>query len=98
MHALRFQVQCGQLAHFPRAVDEHAAASEVAENLARQSHRGVAHGHCTGSQAGFRTHALADGKRGVKQAIEHRTGGLDFCRDGVRLLDLSKNLWLAHHQ
>ena len=43
---------------------------EVAEDLLRQRDRRVADRHGAFAEAGFAAHALADGERGVEQAVE----------------------------
>ena len=97
-NALRLHVLRGELAHFAGADHDDGAAVEAAENLAREGSRGVADRHGPRAQAGFRAHALADGKRGVEQAIEQRSGGVGVPGGAVRLFHLAEHLGFAHDE
>ena len=95
LHALRAQVDAGELGHLAGAEDEDAQAGEVAEDLPRQLDRGVADRDGAFGEPGFVPHALADREGGVKQAMGHGAREVQVARGGVRRLDLTENLRLA---
>jgi hypothetical protein len=81
--------------HLPGADEQHPLVLQVAENLARQFHRGVADGHGAGADAGFRAHPLGHGKGLVHQLVEQKTGAAALGRVTVGLLQLAEDLRLA---
>ena len=95
-HALADQVLGRQFGHLPGADEQHPLVRKVAENLARQFHRGVADGHGAGADAGFRAHPLGHGKGLVHQLVEQKTGAAALGRVAVGLLQLAENLRLAN--
>ena len=69
----------------------------VAENLASQFHRGVAHRDRALSDVGFRTHALGDAERPVDHLAQESSHGAVLPGQRVGGFHLSQNLRLAHH-
>jgi hypothetical protein len=87
-----------QFAHVASSHQHTVQSGQIAKNLARQFHCRVAHAHRRFGDPGFRTHPLGHGKRPVKAAIQIGAGGLFGGGLEKRLLDLSQDLGLAHHQ
>ncbi len=85
-------MQRRQFAHLAGADHGHGPAAQIAEDLFRQRRCGVADRDGAGTEAGFRAHALADGERRVKQAVQQRADRLRVRRGGVRVLHLPENL------
>jgi hypothetical protein len=71
---------------------------EVAENLARQRHRGKADRHGARTEGGLRAHALADAERRVEQAVQHRTDRPHVGGGRVGFLHLPKDLRFTDDQ
>jgi hypothetical protein len=94
--ALPAEVLRGELAHLAGSDDQHPAAGELAENLARQLHRREAHRHGALPERRLRAHAFARGERGVKQLAQNGPGSAPLRGDRPRLLDLPEDLRLAH--
>ena len=95
LHALRAQVDAGELGHLAGAEDEDAQAGEVPEDLLGQLDRGVADRDRAFAESGFVAHALADRERGVEQPMGHGAGEVEVARRGVGRLHLAENLRLA---
>ncbi len=98
MHALRFHVHGGELAHFAGADHHHAAALQVAEDLFRERDRREADRHGARSEPGLGPHPLADAERRVEQPVQDRADRAGVRGGGVRLLHLPENLRLANDE
>ena len=98
LHALRLQVDAGQLRHLAGAEDEDVQRREVAEDLARQLDRRIADRDRPLAEAGFGADPLADGERGVEEAMGHGAGKVQVARQRVGALHLAENLRLADDQ
>ena len=96
--ALRLHVDGGELAHLAGADDEHRAALEVAEDFSRELDGGVADRHRAFGERGLRAHALAGGKRRMKQLVQQRAGAAHLRGDAERVLHLPEYLRLAHDE
>ena len=87
-----------ELRHFAGAEDEDVEAGEVTENLLRQLDRGVADRDRAFAEAGFVSDPLADGERGMEQAMGDGAGEMEVARRGVCGLHLTEDLRLADDQ
>jgi hypothetical protein len=95
--ALVREVARGELAHLPRAQQQHGAALQAAEDLPRQLHPGVGDGHGEPPQLGLAADLLGHREGLGEQRVQHRPHRLAGLREREGVLHLAQDLRLAHH-
>ena len=94
-HALLVQRARGDLGRLAGADDQHVAAAEVAERLARGVHGDRGDARAPDGDRGLGAHALAGRQGGAEELVGQRPGRLGGERRLVGALDLALDLGLA---
>ena len=87
----------GLLADVAGAEHQHAAASQVAEDLEREIHRHAGHADLALADGGMGAHMLGGLEGFLENPVEHRSRGAPRLRRGVGVLHLAEDFRLADH-
>ena len=96
VHAVLHQVAHQRFTHGAGADDHDGLFLQPVENAPGQIHRHRAHGHRPVGDARVLPHPLGHGEGAVEEPVEDAADGARLLRDGVVLLQLTEDLWLAH--